>query len=65
MAYRTIPSFQEYLLIDQYRVHVEHYVKTSGNQWLLSEYDDVAIALTIQCLGIELPIADLYEEVEI
>lgn len=27
MAYRSLPGFQEYLLVDQYRVHVEHYVK--------------------------------------
>ena len=46
VAYRTIPGFQEYL-IDQYRIHVEHYVKTGGNQWLLSKYDDLAIALTL------------------
>jgi Uma2 family endonuclease len=37
-AYRTIDSFCEYLLIDQYSIHVEHYVKTAANQWLLSEY---------------------------
>ncbi len=37
-AYRTVESFCEYLLIDQYSIHVEHYVKTAVNQWLLSEY---------------------------
>jgi len=31
-AYRTIPTFQDYLLIDQYQPHVEHYVKQSENQ---------------------------------
>jgi len=31
VAYRSIPSFQEYLLIDQYRIHVEHHVKTATN----------------------------------
>lgn len=30
-AYRTIDSFREYLLVDQYKVHVEHYVKTAAN----------------------------------
>ena len=39
-AYRTLDSFREYLLIDQYTIHIEHYVKTAANQWLLSEYDD-------------------------
>lgn len=40
IAYRSIPTFQEYLLIDQYRIHVEHHVKTAPHQWLFSEYDD-------------------------
>lgn len=31
-TYRTIESFSEYLLIDQYSIHVEHYVKTAANQ---------------------------------
>ena len=29
--YRTIPSFQEYLLIDQTRIYVEQYAKTGEN----------------------------------
>ncbi|NET48176.1 MAG: Uma2 family endonuclease, partial [Merismopedia sp. SIO2A8] len=65
VAYRTIPSFQEYILIDQSQIHVEHYVKTGDNQWLFSEYDDGEIALTLQTLNIELAIADIYEDVEL
>ncbi|MEM9216052.1 MAG: Uma2 family endonuclease [Cyanobacteria bacterium P01_F01_bin.150] len=64
LAYRTVPSFEEYLLIDQYRVHVEHHVKTAVNQWLFSEYDDLDIALTLQTLGLELTIASLYEYID-
>lgn len=37
-AYRTIPTFQEYLLIDPYRLHIEQFVKQSDNQWLFTEY---------------------------
>jgi Uma2 family endonuclease len=40
VAYRTIDSFCEYLLINQYSIHVEHYIKTAAHQWLLSEYED-------------------------
>lgn len=64
VAYRTIESFQEYLLIDQYRVHVEHYVKTAAKQWLFSEYDDPTIVLSLSCLGFDLKIADLYEGID-
>jgi Uma2 family endonuclease len=46
-AYRSIPCFQEYLLIDQSRIHVEYYVKTDVNQWLFTEYDDANITLSL------------------
>lgn len=63
-AYRTIPTFQEYLLIDQYRIHVEHYVRTAVNQWLFSEYDDPNINLTLNMFELPILIADLYENID-
>lgn len=63
-AYRTLESFQEYLLISQYCIHVEHYVKTSVNQWLLSEYSDPTVTLTLSTFGLQLQIADFYENIE-
>ncbi len=63
-AYRTIPSFQEYLLIDQYRIHVEHHVKTAAHQWLFSEYDDPTVTLTLSTVECEIQIADLYESID-
>jgi Uma2 family endonuclease len=64
VAYRTIPSFQEYLLISQYQVRVEHYVKTAPERWLLSEYTDPSTILTLSSFDLQLSIADLYENIE-
>jgi Uma2 family endonuclease len=64
-AYRTIDSFCEYLLIDQYSFHVEHHVKTSANQWLLSEYDDPNITLSLSTFDAQIEILALYENIEI
>ncbi len=64
IAYRTIETFREYILIDQYRIYVEHYVKTAANQWLLSEYTDPQVTLTLNSVDIQLKIADLYENIE-
>ena len=64
VAYRTIESFKEYLLIDQYSIHVEHYVKTAAHQWLLSEYDDPNVTLTFSAFEFQIQIADLYETIE-
>ena len=63
-AYRTIDTFQEYLLIDQYRVHVEHHVKTAVNQWLFSEYSDPLITLSFHTFELQVQIADLYDNID-
>ena len=63
-SYRTIPTFQEYLLIDQYRIHVEHYVKTAVNQWMFSEYHDPNITLSLSNFETQILIADLYENID-
>lgn len=63
-AYRTIDSFCEYFLIDQYSIHVEHYVKTGINQWTLTEYDSPTIALSLSALDAQVEIQDLYENIE-
>ena len=65
VAYRTIKTFQEYLLLDQYKIHVEHYVKTSVNQWLLSEYTDPEVILNLSSVNVRLEIADLDENIEL
>jgi Uma2 family endonuclease len=64
-AYRTIPSFQEYLLIDQYRIHVEHYVKNAVNQWLFSEYDELTTMLSFKTFEFQIQIADFYDNIEL
>ena len=63
-AYRTIPSFQEYLLIDQYRPHVEHYVKQAENQWLFTEYRGLDESFMLSSVTAEISLAELYESVE-
>ncbi|MBD2496391.1 Uma2 family endonuclease [Nostoc sp. FACHB-280] len=64
-AYRSIESFCEYLLVDQYSIHVEHYVKTAANQWLLSEYNDPQVILSLNTFAAHLPIIDIYENIDI
>lgn len=33
--YRSLPSFQEYVLVDQYAMYVEQFWKTAANEWHL------------------------------
>lgn len=64
-AYRTINSFREYLLIDQYNINVEHYVKTAAHQWLLSEYGDPNVTLSLSAFAAQIEIIALYENIDI
>ncbi|MGB3405740.1 MAG: Uma2 family endonuclease [Microcoleaceae cyanobacterium] len=63
-AYRTLPNFKEYLLIDQEQVYVEHYVKTAVNQWLLTEYSDENVSLSFHSFECHIQIKELYENIE-
>jgi Uma2 family endonuclease len=64
-AYRTIPTFQEYLLIAQDKPHVEHYTKQAENQWLFSEYRDLSQTFEVRSLGVAIALAELYEAIEL
>ncbi|BDA74757.1 protein of unknown function DUF820 [Rivularia sp. IAM M-261] len=63
-AYRTIESFQEYLLIDQYTIHVEQYSKTDNNKWIFSEYDEENATISLTSVKFEITVADIYDNVE-
>lgn len=62
-AYRTIPTFQEYILIDQYEVHVEQYLKTDTKRWTFTEYDDLNETLCLNSMTFEIALADIYDKV--
>lgn len=64
-AYRSIESFREYLLIDQYKIHVEHFVKTAANQWMFLEYDDPNVTLSLSSLETQIKTLDLYENIDL
>ena len=63
-AYRTIPSFQEYVLIDQYSFQVEQYIKTDGNKWIFAVYEAADEILSLASVPCEISLADLYDKVE-
>ena len=61
--YRRIESLQEYLLIAQGRVGVERYRRVGSNEWVLSEFTEQSSILELASLGIEIPIAAIYDGV--
>jgi Uma2 family endonuclease len=60
--YRTLESLQEYLLIAQDSVRIEHYVRR-GEQWLLTDAKHLDTVLTLPSIECKLALADVYEKV--
>jgi len=62
--YRTIPTFTEYLLVNQYQPWVERYSKTESGDWLLQSYEDLTAAIALNTGNAILTLADIYEDIE-
>lgn len=61
LRYRSIPSFQEYILIDSQRVAVEVWRKNNLGQWTLTEQtSDLSGQFTIQAIDLALSLANTY-----
>lgn len=63
LAYQTLPSFCEYLLIDQYSIRVEQFIKTTAQTWQMTEYTDPAAVLSLTAVDVQIDIAALYDSV--
>lgn len=62
--YRSIPELQEYVLIDQHAIGIEHYTKTATGMWLFQEYESVTATVSFTSINLEMAIADVYEDVD-
>jgi Uma2 family endonuclease len=63
--YRTIPTFKEYLLIDQNRARVQQFSKISSKEWTFRDYDaeDEKVALT--SVDFQIALEDIYSKVKL
>ncbi|MEZ4670567.1 MAG: Uma2 family endonuclease [Anaerolineae bacterium] len=60
--YRTLESLQEYILISQDSVRVEHFVKQES-QWLLLDANGLDSALTLPSIDGTVMLRNIYEQV--
>ncbi|MDJ0658285.1 MAG: Uma2 family endonuclease [Crocosphaera sp.] len=63
-AYRTIDSFQEYVLISQTNIYGEKFVKTGDKQWLFQEYHQEDEKIDLKLNNITLNFTDIYDKVD-
>lgn len=64
VLYRSLVSFKEYILIDQYEQHVELFVKNSEGKWILTEYDHSDDMLKLSALDFQITLKEIYRKVE-
>jgi Uma2 family endonuclease len=63
LAYRSIPEFREYILIDQYSYHIEQFAKNSNHKWVLTEYDSEELVLILESVEFQMPLTEIYERI--
>ncbi|MEO1466891.1 MAG: Uma2 family endonuclease, partial [Cyanobacteria bacterium J06633_1] len=63
--YRSIPSFAEYILVDQYQYGVKQYAKADDGRWWLSEYKAQADSFAFASLDLEIGLESIYEEIDL
>ena len=60
--YRQLQSLQEYVLVSQDKVHVDHYVR-QATQWILTDFQALDQQLPLTSIQCELPLQEIYENV--
>ena len=62
--YKTIASFQEYILIDQTKINVMQYVKTGRKRWEIREHDIEDEVTALHSILFQISLEALYNKVE-
>lgn len=62
--YKQITTLQEYILVSQDKVQVEHHC-IQGTQWRLEEYQTLQDTLALSSVGCKLTLNDIYRRVNL
>jgi len=66
LAYQQRASLQEYVLVAQDRISVEHYTRQGdGNVWLYERLDRPDARLRLPSVGAEVALSDVYRRVDV
>lgn len=64
IAYQSIASFREYLLVAQDVPYVTRYVRQSDNQWVRSDFIGLENVVELKSLGVTLQLSEIYQAVQ-
>ncbi len=63
LFYRSIPTFQEYILIDQHSISVQHYQEISATKWEFEEFNQLTDELQFSSINCTVTLGEIYEKV--
>lgn len=63
--YQSIDSLKDYILVKQERVHIEHFTRQTDGKWRLRCYQGPDEELTIESIGVAIPVSRIYARVNI
>ena len=64
-AYRDVPSLEEYILIAQDQANVESWLRQPAGDWTHAAFKTLEAIAKIRCLGIEIPLTDIYARIQL
>lgn len=62
--YRKLPSLQEYVMVEQNQVSVECFRRIESGLWVFEGYESLKDTLRVKAIEIGIPLATIYENVE-
>jgi Uma2 family endonuclease len=62
--YRMIPSFREYVMIDQEQAIVEVFFRRDSGTWAIRTYQGLEGDIVLQSLGLQIPVSAIYDGIK-
>jgi Uma2 family endonuclease len=62
--YKSIPTLQEYILIDSLNILVKIFRRNEDNSWTLTEYNKESVSFNIQSIDLTVRMNDVYEKLK-
>lgn len=63
LLYEQLPSFQEYILIEQNYPRVESWYRLTEHSWDKTAQDDLNGFILLRSVGVSIPLTEVYEHI--
>ena len=58
--YMSLASMEEYVVVDESEAAARSYLRQPNGSWSVTFFDDMQATLRLRCIGVELPLAEVY-----